>query len=268
MKNKQHIESKANDICKIFDLLYAGEDGTKITGSLGIALYPQDGNTFDELYRKADLALYSSKRAGKSCYTFYTPQAEEVSNEITYIPRIEQYQRNMDFLGSNSDFDLRILNSAFDITDNGGEGNTLYDLLYRIGQHFTLSRVSVYNYSSDIGGFEIIEQWNGKYGSNTQSKKFMLSEKERLGARVYFDDNGIFTTDFNRIELLKYESFLKENDVKACISCGYFKNGKLSGIISFEECVARREWSIEIAKSAVAAAKVVFSHYLKINNEN
>jgi len=247
-------------------LLYAGEDGTKITGSLGISLFPQDGNTFDELYRKADLALYSSKRAGKSCYTFYTPQSEEESSEIAYVPRIEQYQRNMDFLRSNTDFDLRILNSAFDITDTGGEGNTLYDLLYRIGQHFTLSRVSVYDYSANEGAFEIIEQWNGKYGSNTQMKKFVLSEKDRLGARVYFDDNGIFIADFNRREPLKFETFLKENDVKACISCGYFKNGKLSGIISFEECVARREWSIETAKAAVAAAKVVFSHYLKIKN--
>lgn len=268
MKNKQHIEAKANDICKIFDLLYAGEDGTKITGSLGIALFPQDGDTFDELYRKADLALYSSKRAGKSCYTFYTAEAEEIDSEATskYIPRIEQYHKNMDFLHSNSDFDIRILNAAFDITDTGTEGNNLYNLLYRIGQHFTLSRVSIFNYLADEGAFEIIEQWNGKYGSNTQFKRFLLGEKERSLARVYFDDNGIFIADFNRKEQLKFEAFLKENDVKSCITCGYFKNGKLTGMISFEECVSRRDWSVEVAKSAVAAAKVVFSHYLRINN--
>lgn len=39
--------------------------------SLGIALYPQDGVTYEELYRKADKALYCAKRAGGGTYAFY-----------------------------------------------------------------------------------------------------------------------------------------------------------------------------------------------------
>ncbi len=264
MKQKSHIESKANDICKIFDLLYAGEDGTKITGSLGIALYPQDGDTFDELYRKADLALYTSKRAGKSCYHFYSPDDDDNSDTPT-LPRVEQYRRNMDFLRANSDFDINILKSVFDISEDGEELE-LYDILYKIGKHFNLSRVSVYEYDSRYACFEITEQWNGRYGSSTRLETFQVSLKQLILARAFFDDNGIFIADIEKKEPTNFELFLRERNVESCLACGYFKNGMLNGFISFEECIAPRTWSIEEAKSAVATARVVFSHFHKIRD--
>lgn len=42
-----------------------------ISGSLGISIYPRDGKTFDELYLKADKALYHAKHHGKNRYVFY-----------------------------------------------------------------------------------------------------------------------------------------------------------------------------------------------------
>ena len=42
--------------------------------SLGIALYPQDGQSLDELIRHADTAMYQVKDRGKGHYRFYQPQ--------------------------------------------------------------------------------------------------------------------------------------------------------------------------------------------------
>lgn len=263
IKQKSHIESKANDICKIFDLLYAGDDGTKITGSLGIALFPQDGDTFDELYRKADLALYASKRAGKSCYTFYSAESEENTGG-SLLPRVEQYSRNKEFLCANTEFDSYILNSAFEINEAGENENELYDILYKVGKHFNVSRVSVYEYNDNKCCLEVKEQWNSKFGSNTSSLSIPYTEKDVLAARAYFDDNNIFIADFNKSKLLPVESFLKEQGVKSCIACGRFEEGKLRGFVSLEECVSPKPWSIEEAKTAVALAKLAFSFYLAI----
>jgi diguanylate cyclase (GGDEF)-like protein len=44
------------------------EDGLPV--SMGIAVYPQDGNIFTELYQNADQALYSVKHRGKDGYAF------------------------------------------------------------------------------------------------------------------------------------------------------------------------------------------------------
>ncbi len=43
----------------------------EISGSVGIAFSPDDGVTFEELYYKADIALYRAKRQGKNCCAAY-----------------------------------------------------------------------------------------------------------------------------------------------------------------------------------------------------
>lgn len=48
-----------------------------VTVSIGIAMLPQDGLHFDELYRKADAALYRQKRAGRDGYHFISHVGED-----------------------------------------------------------------------------------------------------------------------------------------------------------------------------------------------
>ena len=38
----------------------------------GVALYPAHGTDFEELLRRADAALYASKRSGRNCFHLYT----------------------------------------------------------------------------------------------------------------------------------------------------------------------------------------------------
>lgn len=42
------------------------------SASIGISLYPQDGETADKLLRNADAAMHSAKRAGRNVHRFYT----------------------------------------------------------------------------------------------------------------------------------------------------------------------------------------------------
>jgi diguanylate cyclase (GGDEF)-like protein/PAS domain S-box-containing protein len=44
----------------------------KVDASLGISLYPEDGSSRTELFRKADEAMYSVKTSGKSGYAMYS----------------------------------------------------------------------------------------------------------------------------------------------------------------------------------------------------
>jgi diguanylate cyclase (GGDEF)-like protein len=45
-----------------------------VTASLGIACYPGQGGSAEELLRNADAALYSSKREGRDRTTVYIKQ--------------------------------------------------------------------------------------------------------------------------------------------------------------------------------------------------
>jgi diguanylate cyclase (GGDEF)-like protein/PAS domain S-box-containing protein len=50
-----------------------GGQSFRIGASVGIALYPEDARTLEELLRKADLALYRAKQQGKGVYRFFEP---------------------------------------------------------------------------------------------------------------------------------------------------------------------------------------------------
>lgn len=64
------LEEKMGTLCSRMSRYYKG-DGAYVSGSLGIATYPKDGITFDELYQKADIALYEAKNTGRNRYSFY-----------------------------------------------------------------------------------------------------------------------------------------------------------------------------------------------------
>jgi diguanylate cyclase (GGDEF)-like protein len=46
--------------------------------SIGVAIYPKDGATQPELFRKADIALYRAKGEGRGTWRFYEPHMEEM----------------------------------------------------------------------------------------------------------------------------------------------------------------------------------------------
>ncbi|MEG1641537.1 MAG: GGDEF domain-containing protein [Synergistaceae bacterium] len=64
-------------------------DNLVITSSMGVSVYPDNGLTFEELYRKADLALYQAKKDTRGNLKFYDDTMEMTEdfegNEITPI---------------------------------------------------------------------------------------------------------------------------------------------------------------------------------------
>ena len=56
----QNIENEQYLIERINDLLFCHNDKMTCSNSLGIALYLQDGKSFEELLADADEALYQS----------------------------------------------------------------------------------------------------------------------------------------------------------------------------------------------------------------
>lgn len=62
-----------------------------MTCSIGIAVYPEDGETPEQLLRNADLAMYSSKQKGKNQYQFYV---EKLNLDALNKFQIESELRN------------------------------------------------------------------------------------------------------------------------------------------------------------------------------
>lgn len=66
--SKEVLETKLDLLCDSLKEIQAGSSGRFISGSIGVALYPQDGETYTELCQKADASLYGAKQRGKGRY--------------------------------------------------------------------------------------------------------------------------------------------------------------------------------------------------------
>ncbi len=77
------IEEAANlaqRVIKVFTKPMELAHSTQRVGvSIGIAIYPEDGNTVDELLHNADLAMYKAKGDESSCYAFFE---ESMNQEV------------------------------------------------------------------------------------------------------------------------------------------------------------------------------------------
>ena len=69
------VATVAEKIRRAFDRPFLIEhQETFVTASLGISLYPQDGETASALLRNADSAMYRAKEEGRNNYQFYTKE--------------------------------------------------------------------------------------------------------------------------------------------------------------------------------------------------
>ncbi|MCQ2523202.1 MAG: GGDEF domain-containing protein [Lachnospiraceae bacterium] len=73
------VEREANRLTRFFHDFKAGGDYVKYsaTASIGAAIYPDDADTFKDLYVAADQALYKAKKAGKNQLVFFNDKKNQ-----------------------------------------------------------------------------------------------------------------------------------------------------------------------------------------------
>lgn len=72
MYNRTQIGEIAHKMSKSLGMKQENlEIGFHMTASIGIAFYPADGDTSEEIIKNADNAMYAAKKDGKNCWRFY-----------------------------------------------------------------------------------------------------------------------------------------------------------------------------------------------------
>ena len=68
------VLEKASILKRALDLTYTNELASiKISGSIGVAIYPEAGIHYEQLMEHADQALYHVKERGKNDFMLYSP---------------------------------------------------------------------------------------------------------------------------------------------------------------------------------------------------
>jgi diguanylate cyclase (GGDEF)-like protein len=87
--SNEQVETVARKIQRELAIPFQiSNDNTYVSASIGITLYPQDGNTTEQLIKNADQAMYEAKYAGRNCFSFWSPDALSAARHD--YPRCEQ----------------------------------------------------------------------------------------------------------------------------------------------------------------------------------
>ena len=76
-----------------------GDHSLLTSFSIGVALFPDDGEDFDSLLQKADTAMYHAKAAGRNGHRFFTPQMnQQVVEHLTLETQLRRALANKEFV--------------------------------------------------------------------------------------------------------------------------------------------------------------------------
>lgn len=85
------VATVAGKLIKILAEPYDYGEGivARVTGSIGISMYPKDGSNSVDLIRHADESMYKAKNSGKNNYVFYESQGFEVNADNFKVNDVE-----------------------------------------------------------------------------------------------------------------------------------------------------------------------------------
>lgn len=151
-------------------------NGPKVTVSVGVSKYPDDGDDYDILFRKADKALYIAKEKGKNRFVIYNEAkhgAIDIDNDTEIVA------------GNNSVFSnekkIAVCNQLLEELYVSGAQN-IEGILRQIQQYYIADGIAIYSGENMERVYSV-----GEY-VNPISKYPLYSDKNY---RELFDSNGV-----------------------------------------------------------------------------
>ncbi|MCR5482363.1 MAG: diguanylate cyclase [Clostridia bacterium] len=229
-----------------------------ISISIGIAIFPDNGTTFDDLYKKADTALYAAKANGKNTYKFYSEELGEIDKSAE---KKKGKSVDIEALTATRLADSEYSKDGYDLL-TGSPGyisfkNTVTNTLSRksdsdtyIIQVYTLKD---FKFITDILGHEkadTILQRLAKLiaGALRESESFTRIDSDSFAVFSHFDSDLLINENLSDIvsHISQYAEIGGENFTLE-IACGY-------SIIDGSKDIAPEEY-LKNAKTACLYAK-------------
>ncbi|WP_407427672.1 GGDEF domain-containing protein [Treponema sp.] len=203
----------------------------KVTASVGASQYSKDGDTFDELFKKADFCLYRAKDKGRDRYVFYR---EDLHGEL-YKKATESKTEGIKYdvrevleLKSMSDFLLNLR------TEPHKAINTVLEHMVKT---YNLGAVNVY-YGPAMKRIYCV----GEASKKLEDACYVFSQEfsDAFNKKPFIRIN--FTTEL-RDAAKSFAKILENRGVKSSIQCILGTVEKPLGIITFDRLKEGAMWA-------------------------
>ncbi len=255
------IEEKAKKIAEAFNNTYSGEDEEyKVSGSIGVARYPDDGSSYEDLYKSADKALYQSKMRGKDCYTFYSKDL--LDGTMKNRTAFENANRMV-----NTYFDPELISSVFNLLYESKNIHKAIDASMQvIGKRLLVDRCYIFESMDEGQTYDNTYEWC-KEGVNPEIDNLQGLTKEVLEDffRDSTEDGVLYCNDLRTLKAVGAYELMAEQDIKSFLHIQINDKEKVKFFLGLDDCTKPRVWNEKEINSLAYCAKL-FSSFLLFDN--
>lgn len=237
------VQSRCERLLTIFrNAFRTGSQVLPISCSIGVALSPEHGSTYVELFQRADQALYQAKARGKNSYSIYS--ARELGyhswnlRKTAVSNRIDSDNQPGLADGSLVQYAFQRLYASRDVDAS------ITELLALIGRQTKVSRVYVFENSPDNRFCSNTYEWcNDGIAPQIDNLQNVSYETDIPEYDRNFDEHGIFyVPDIETLPRNLYD-ILAPQGIKSILHCAIRDNGVFRGYIGFDACDAPVVWT-------------------------
>lgn len=269
--NLEEVKHYANSIRETFINILSDENvHHNVTGSIGISIYPQDGTKFGELFTKADMALYYSKRLGKNCFSMFS---KSLMTSMDYLPSMvsDSVENNLQTSGSTvieSTLLANIVDVLFDAKRLDASINAILKL---IGNTLSLDNIEIYEVASHSNNTVLTYEW-ASVPENRVSESFTSIPMEYARDFTYYKDSTTNIFYHNKAFCLpygnsKYGDEFRKIHTYSIFQCGLIDQGNDKGYIEACRNDPEKPWTkLEIDTLSVIF-KIIGGYLLKLQTE-
>ena len=239
------VESRCQRLLNVFQTIFQKQKHKlPLSCSIGVAVSPDHGRTYYELFNRADQALYWAKAKGKNNFMFYN-EAEEKRNFQKGTASAVNNRIDSDEEPGLADDNL--VRYAFQrLYASRNVEASVNDILELVGRKMNVSRVYVFENSDDNRYcYNTFEWCNEGIAPEIQNLQGISYEEDIAGYVDMYNEQGIFyCPDINELPENIY-NIVAPQGIKSLLHCAIRDGGVFRGYIGFDECVELRYWTKE-----------------------
>ncbi len=210
--------------------------------TVGVAVSPDHGSVYTELFRRADQALYLAKSRGKNTFLLYDPKSlaflAQRKNASSINERIDSDEQPG--LAENS-----LVQYAFQrLYESGNVEETMDHILGVVGQQMNVSRVYIFENNEDNTHCSNTFEWcNEGIQSEIHNLQNVSYEEDIPGYMDSLSEHGIlYCTDISQLSEDLY-NILAPQGIKSMLHCAIYDRGVFRGYVGFDDCASNRLWT-------------------------
>lgn len=265
MKETRRVEviAKAERLCRELRKSYQGKrQAVELGCSVGISFYGENGKNYEELFEKADFAMYQVKETGKNCYKIAGKESR-----LAGLQRRKKREEEIQTVVKVQDESF--LSAAFSLLADAKDiDSSLQLLLERIGSRYDLDLVVVLEDLDNEQEFIRTNFWKRGEGASA----YMPTQAERYeNWKPYlsgFDTRGLLSVDrSNRVDEQHELMLVKSRDkaqAQAIVNCCFYCQDGKKGMVIFGSLEKERIWS-EFEKETFLEVSKIISVFVSLS---